>query len=632
MRKKYKIDESYFDNINTEDKAYFLGMMYADGCNQRSRFNITLAKKDSYLLEQFAKFLQTDKPVDFPNKTNVAKIDICSSKMCRKLSSLGCVPRKSKIITFPKFLPSELVNHFIRGYFDGDGSLTKCNTTWNIYIAGTLDFCNGISSSIDFLKLEPLIFPHKSNSIYYFSISGEKRVTEFMEYMYRGSTIFMERKKEKYNEMLLYYRYLRENSHLNKHNRYIDEDKIIELHNKGYMPKEIADELKCKYETIRKKIPQMGLSRNYITMKELANKLNVDYLRLKYLVYRIILMDICLACGKDFTKNVYNQLCCNEECSKEYQRQKRIENRDKRIAYGREYRRKNKEKCAAYGKEYRKKHPKEKVDMSAVCVICGEDFIKNVHNQLCCKEECVQERKRRWHYDYNQERYYNNDEYKQSVKDRALKYRKTSKGRAWARKHYKENKDDINRKKREHRAKNRDQYIERRRKWLEKDENRESVRASGRKWARNNPDKVNALRESGKQKRRIYTNNRRKTDAMFRLNLNMGAAIRKDLKNNKINKNRRHWEDLVSFNKEQLKDHLESLFTEGMSWDKFLKGEIEIDHIIPKAFFKYTSTDDVEFKYCWSLDNLQPLWAEDNYKKKNHVPGFKIVKWEYVTI
>ncbi len=64
-----------------------------------------------------------------------------------------------------------------------------------------------------------------------------------------------------------------------------------------------------------------------------------------------------------------------------------------------------------------------------------------------------------------------------------------------------------------------------------------------------------------------------------------------------------------------LRDHLESLFTNGMTWENY--GKWHIDHIIPKSFFEFSSPNDVEFKMCWRLDNLQPLWAKDNIIKSN---------------
>jgi hypothetical protein len=84
-----------------------------------------------------------------------------------------------------------------------------------------------------------------------------------------------------------------------------------------------------------------------------------------------------------------------------------------------------------------------------------------------------------------------------------------------------------------------------------------------------------------------------------------------------MSKRGKHWENLIGYTSQDLKDHIEKIFQSGMSWDNY--GLWQIDHIIPKSFFKYTSTDDVEFKYCWSLNNLQPLWAFDNISKSDKI-------------
>ncbi len=81
-------------------------------------------------------------------------------------------------------------------------------------------------------------------------------------------------------------------------------------------------------------------------------------------------------------------------------------------------------------------------------------------------------------------------------------------------------------------------------------------------------------------------------------------------------KNRKNdWESIVGFTLEQLEVHLEKLFTPGMSWEIFLKGKIHIDHKIPLSVFNFTSPDHIDFKRCWCLENLQPMWAEENRKK-----------------
>lgn len=79
------------------------------------------------------------------------------------------------------------------------------------------------------------------------------------------------------------------------------------------------------------------------------------------------------------------------------------------------------------------------------------------------------------------------------------------------------------------------------------------------------------------------------------------------------------WE-ILGYNLDNLKTWLESLFSDGMTWGNY--GKWHIDHIIPVSFFVFESADDVEFKMCWRLENLQPLWAADNYRKHDKMPDF----------
>ncbi len=82
-------------------------------------------------------------------------------------------------------------------------------------------------------------------------------------------------------------------------------------------------------------------------------------------------------------------------------------------------------------------------------------------------------------------------------------------------------------------------------------------------------------------------------------------------------KNNHHWEDLVDYTIADLKKHLEEQFKDGMTWDNY--GKWEIDHIIPVSYFKFNSPDDLQFKQCWAIDNLQPLWKHENRKKFNKI-------------
>lgn len=82
---------------------------------------------------------------------------------------------------------------------------------------------------------------------------------------------------------------------------------------------------------------------------------------------------------------------------------------------------------------------------------------------------------------------------------------------------------------------------------------------------------------------------------------------------------KRDWESVVGFTIDQLKRHLERQFIEGMTWEKFIHGEIHIDHKIPKAVFNFKTVKDLDFKKCWCLENLQPMWAHENIIKSDKI-------------
>lgn len=108
--------------------------------------------------------------------------------------------------------------------------------------------------------------------------------------------------------------------------------------------------------------------------------------------------------------------------------------------------------------------------------------------------------------------------------------------------------------------------------------------------------------------------NKRESDPKFKLRCNISSSIWQSLKRNKASKSNCTWEKLVGYSLKQLKQHLEKQFTGGMSWNNY--GEWHIDHKLPVVFFNFSNPFQTEFKRCWALSNLQPMWALEN-KKKN---------------
>lgn len=114
---------------------------------------------------------------------------------------------------------------------------------------------------------------------------------------------------------------------------------------------------------------------------------------------------------------------------------------------------------------------------------------------------------------------------------------------------------------------------------------------------------------------KIYIRNKRRNDIQYNLTNRTRSLLHIYLK--KRCRDCRASLSYLNYTMNELKTHLENNFTDGMTWDKFLKGEIEIDHIKPISKFNYSSIHDKEFKECWSLSNLQPLWKKENRIKYN---------------
>jgi len=132
--------------------------------------------------------------------------------------------------------------------------------------------------------------------------------------------------------------------------------------------------------------------------------------------------------------------------------------------------------------------------------------------------------------------------------------------------------------------------------------NSEKINKKSRKWREKNPEK---RKEYNKKSIRNY-----RSIPKNRLSCNISSAIYLSLKGNKKGN---HWENLIGFTLQDLIAHLEKQFKEGMNWENM--GKWHIDHIRPIASFNFNSYKDKEFKECWTLENLQPLWASENLSK-----------------
>lgn len=126
------------------------------------------------------------------------------------------------------------------------------------------------------------------------------------------------------------------------------------------------------------------------------------------------------------------------------------------------------------------------------------------------------------------------------------------------------------------------------------------------------------------EKRKIYRQNYNKTPEN-KIHKMISSGIYHSLKNKGISKGSRSFK-LLGYSLQQLVFHLESLFLPGMTWDNYGKSGWEVDHKIPQSFFDFSSTDDFGFMVCWSLENLQPMWGVDNWRKGDKIVDYQVVE------
>lgn len=222
--KKYFCDESYFHNIDCEHKAYWLGYIAADGTvldktksENSQRLKLCLARENEELLYKFKEDIQATYPIgQYKNSCHYAKetwigqpisqITIPSEQIYNDLVSHNITPRKSLTIIFPETMKdNQYVNAFIRGYFDGDGCISQNKSTsksrdynYKVTIKGTQSMLynfrkiSGVSGTIkasgkhaDFRNKELVIVKHKD-------------MKDFLNFIYKDSTIHLQRKYERY--------------------------------------------------------------------------------------------------------------------------------------------------------------------------------------------------------------------------------------------------------------------------------------------------------------------------------------------------------------------------------------------------------------------------------------------------
>jgi intein-encoded DNA endonuclease-like protein len=201
---KHSCDEHFFSEIDSQEKAYLLGLFIADGnIHIGTGFTFFFSSVDLELVEYFKKCMQATNPIR-KRKDGGYEFVINSKIILEDLSKYGVVPRKSLVSTLPD-IQYGLYRHFIRGLFDGDGCI-RIDKLGN----GRFDICGSykILHSISILLEADLglkINITKHGNIFRLAVAGNRKVLKIKSYLYDNSTLFLNRKKCIFNRIKLRY-------------------------------------------------------------------------------------------------------------------------------------------------------------------------------------------------------------------------------------------------------------------------------------------------------------------------------------------------------------------------------------------------------------------------------------------
>lgn len=259
-----EINDHVFNNIDSPQKAYWLGFLYADAYNSdtTNTVSISLQISDYDHLVKLSKFLGLpDSKIKY-TKTNLGyeyyTVKMYSKHLCNQLTSLGCPRAKSFIITYPEWMPDNLHSHFIRGMFDGDGCLTfrENQKEWKWSLAST-EMCCEVIQKIFLQKLEMIVNYHNisktGNNTCELETSGNEKINKIMSWLYSEaeSSIYLERKFEKFQQLIDHQEsrtFSRDNYKLTD----IQNSKILNMLKLGDKISKIAKDIKVHPRTVSK--------------------------------------------------------------------------------------------------------------------------------------------------------------------------------------------------------------------------------------------------------------------------------------------------------------------------------------------------------------------------------------------
>lgn len=258
--RKYSLDEHWLDSLDCEEKFYFLGFFAADGCNHGNYLEVKLKSDDRNILEKMAIWFNYNGPLyeytqkikDTDRIGHYVALSIHSSYLCNRLTELGLPPRKTFALRFPVYISDENMRHYIRGYFDGDGSITVRRTKTTLSPSAEFSGASAFLWDLNAIIYQKFGFslnfrgiPRKGGENFQAKFGNTENTFVILDWIYANCTIFLDRKYSRYKELREY----RDNHPENRAERAkrltAQKDQIIQDRMNGMSCKNLAEKYNC---------------------------------------------------------------------------------------------------------------------------------------------------------------------------------------------------------------------------------------------------------------------------------------------------------------------------------------------------------------------------------------------------
>jgi hypothetical protein len=206
--RQYSVDEHYFDEIDTEVKAYWLGFLDADGYQNGREMIVNLNAQDAAHLQKLRVSIRSEHPVRLRADAGMvggftATFRVSSQILCSGLNRWGCVQAKSLIVQYPQELPAHLHRHFIRGVFDGDGCISQSKQgywRWCIFSENPT-FSDGVATQIQMAG--QAVTRSRKDGGRFVNVSNRPGIRWLYSYLYDDASVWLDRKKFKFQQACL---------------------------------------------------------------------------------------------------------------------------------------------------------------------------------------------------------------------------------------------------------------------------------------------------------------------------------------------------------------------------------------------------------------------------------------------